>query len=330
MKKSSKRLTISTEAKNSNGFRVRTAGIDLSHFQKNPLLLWMHKRPKGESKDEILPLGYWEDIETNNGEVSGIPVFDDTDPFALTIYNKVENGTLKAASAGLLPVEFAESNGEKWLEQSLLKEGTICDIGSNHEALTVVLYNENDQLVTLAEALISNTTNTLTDMKLIQLSAPTVGLLKLAEGATEAEAHTAILNLVTLAATQKTELEAAAAEKATLELKLEEAGKAEKKAELVTLVNTAEADRKITKDQVPHFLQLGEKDFDGTKALLDTMPKNPSAASQVATEAKGADGLMKLSYKELDSSGKLITLKEQNLEGFKAKFKEHWGVDYQA
>ena len=104
MKKSTKRFILSTEAKNSNGFRVRTAGINLADFKSNPLLLWLHKRPKGERADEILPLGRWEDIELKDGVVSAVPVFDEDDEFAMRIYKKVENGSLKMASAGLLPL----------------------------------------------------------------------------------------------------------------------------------------------------------------------------------------------------------------------------------
>ena len=95
MKKSSKRLIISTHAKNKVGFRTRTAGIDLAGFTANPLLLWMHKRPTGERTDEVLPLGYWDDVKLNGEELSGVPVFDDKDEFAMKIYHKVENGTIR-------------------------------------------------------------------------------------------------------------------------------------------------------------------------------------------------------------------------------------------
>jgi len=120
MKKSSKRFTITSEALNASGFKVRTAGIDLTDFKQNPLLLFMHKRPTGERTDEVLPLGYWDDIQVADGKITGVPVFDDTDPFAVKIYNKVENGTIKMAYAGLHPLEFAETNDEKWLEKARL------------------------------------------------------------------------------------------------------------------------------------------------------------------------------------------------------------------
>ena len=39
-----KEVIISTEAVNSYGTRVLTDGIDPSQFERNPVLLWMHRR----------------------------------------------------------------------------------------------------------------------------------------------------------------------------------------------------------------------------------------------------------------------------------------------
>lgn len=328
MKKSTKRFILSTEAKNSNGFRVRTAGINLADFKSNPLLLWLHKRPKGERADEILPLGRWEDIELKDGVVSAVPVFDEDDEFAMRIYKKVENGSLKMASAGLLPLEFSETEGDKWLERSTLKEASICDIGSNSEAVTVALYNESDELVKLSEVLTNLNQNTEIPMKLIQLTAPTMALLKLSDGATETDAHTAIAELVTLSQTQGTQIKTLESEKDALQLKLDEAENAGKDAKIIALVDKAVEDRKITADQKEGMIKLANADFDAAKAHLDSIPSTPTASSQMKTDAPAGDELMKLTYSELDKAGKLETLKEKNLEGFKAKFKEQFGVDY--
>ena len=328
MKKSTRRFPISTEAKNSNGFRVRTAGINLADFKTNPLLLWMHIRPKGEKADEILPLGYWEDIELKDGQITGVPVFDDTDDFAMKIFKKVENGTIKMASAGLLPLEFVEVDGEKWLEKSVLKEASMCDIGSNSESVAVVLYNEADELVKLSEVLTNLNQNTEIPMKLIQLTAPTMALLKLSDGATETDAHTAIAELVTLSQTQGTQIKTLESEKEAIQLKLDEAENAGKDAKIIALVEKAVEDRKITADQKEGMIKLANADFDAAKAHLDSIPSTPTASSQMKTDAPAGDELMKLTYSELDKAGKLETLKEKNLEGFKAKFKEQFGVDY--
>lgn len=330
MKKSSKRFTLSSERKNSQGFRVRTAGVELNDFLKNPILLWMHQRPKGENANEILPLGYWDDIKVDGDKITGIPVFDDTDPFAMKIANKVENGTIKMASAGLRPIEFAAENGEDWLIKSALVEGTLCDIGSNGDALAVALYNTHDELVTLADVYDkeSNKTQINTTMKTLQLTAGTLSLLKLAEGANEADAHTAILNLVTLSASQKSQIEQLKAAKEDAEKKLAAEIKLKGDAELITLVDKAVEERKITADQKPHLLKMALED---AKGFLGTIPSQPTVKSKLNQDgAADTSELMKLSYEELDKANKLITLKEKNLEGFKEKFKAHFGREYSA
>jgi len=335
MKKSSKRFPITTEAKNSLGFRVRTEGIDLTDFNANPLLLWMHKRPKGERQDEVLPLGFWGDLELKDGKVTGVPYFDDTDPFAMKIYNKVENGTIKMASAGLRPIEFSETAGEKWLEKSSLQEGSLCDIGSNKESISIALYNDDNEIIKLADfeqtsKLDASTTKikTKTDMKLIELSAESMPLLNLQEGATGVEAHAAIQNLITLAETQKTEMDGVKATNKELLEKIELSETASKTEKIIGLVDQAVTDRKITADQKPSMVKLAEADFDSTKAYLEGLTSAPTVASQVGKDAKKDEALVNLSWKELEGQGKLIQLREGNFEIFAEKFKAEFGTDY--
>lgn len=326
MKKSSKRFPISTEATNSLGFKVRSAGIDLTDFNNNPLLLWMHQRPKGERADEILPLGYWDDIKLEDGKITGVPVFDEDDAFAMKIYNKVENGTIKMASAGLKPFEF--SPDKSWLEKSSLQEASLVDIGSNKESLAIALYNEDNELVKLADFKQTFNINK-PDMKLIELSAASVlPLLKLKEDANAAEAHTAILNLVTLSENQKTEITALKKDKEGLEGKLETAENADKKGKVVSLVDAAIEARKITADQKENIIKLAEADFDSAKAYLDGLTPAPTVASQTGKDNAKDDALVKLSWKELEEKNKLVQLKEQDLDAFKEKFKEQFGAEY--
>lgn len=323
MKKSSKRLVISTHAKNSIGFRTRTAGIALAEFTKNPLLLWMHKRPTGESVDEILPLGYWEDIELNGEQLSGVPVFDDTDPFAMKIYNKVENGTIKMASAGLKPVEFKEEADELWLWESSLFEASLCDIGSNPEALAVSLYNENLEVITLSEVYTQNKLNA--DKMKIKLTATAAKILNLAAG-DEMDASTVVESLVTLSEKQAGTITKLTNDLNTAETKLTDAVKlADDNAKNALLDQAQNVDRKITADQRPFLLKMETEEL---KKYLLTVPASPEVKNLLKGDDKKDDALLKLSYNELDKKGLLIKLKEQNPEAFKEKFKEQFGTDY--
>lgn len=325
MKKSSKRLIISTQAKNSVGFRTRTSGIDLVDFNNNPLLLWMHKRPTGESVDEILPLGYWEDVQLKNEELSGVPVFDDTDDFAVKIYNKVENGTIKMASAGLKPKEFKEDGEDLWLWNSSLFEASLCDIGSNPEALAVNLYNEELETITLSEVYtkVHNPKNDRT-MK-IKLTATAAKILNLSEGA-EMDAPEAINSLVLLNEKQAGKIATITTEKETAETKLADMVKLANEAKFNAVLDQAEkVDRKITADQRPMLLKM---ELEDAEAFLATIPAAQTLEAATTPGKTNTDALLKLSYDELDKSGKLITLKEQNIEAFKEKYLEKFNKEY--
>lgn len=305
-------------------------------------MLFMHVRPTGSSKDQILPIGNVIDLKFEGDKLTGTPVFDDTDEFAVSIYNKVENGTIRMMSAGLKPREWNHDINEPWLEKSLLKEVSIADIGMNSEALGVALYDDDDNLITLSDkSLASFFPHQIqkTDMKLIQLSAPVLlPMLKLAEGATDAQVTEAIQGLITLAETQAgtitslTGEKTAAEENATdLQAKLDEQVKLADQAKITTLVEKAETDRKITAEQKPHFIALAQTNYDTTEKLLNSMAGAPTVQA-VLGSAEGKDKsevekLVALSYDALFASGALIKLKELDLESYKSKHKEKYGVE---
>lgn len=334
MQRSSKRLVISTERKNALGFRVRTAGIDLADFTANPLLLWMHKRPSGQSKDEILPLGYWADVQLEGDRITAVPVFDPDDDFAMTIYHKVEKGIIKMASAGLHPTDWQVNEDELWLERSLLKEASLVDIGSNSDAIEVALYNDLDELITLKTDFIQSFKR----MEIIKLSGqelstklglqpneltPEVAMQKIGDLVTLADSQASTINVL------KQEKQQAEQAKADAEQKHADLVKLQNEQKVLALVEGAVAERRITADQKEHFIKLAHLDFATTEATLKAMPTAATVKDQLKDQSSQADDLLKLSYTELDKQGKLMQLKAQHLDAFKAKFKEHFGKEYQ-
>lgn len=332
MKKSSKRFQISTKAKNTHGFHVLPEGIDLTEYRNNPIMLWMHRRPKGESRTEILPLGFWEDFEVRDGKLTAVPSFDDTDDFAMSIYNKVENGTLRMASAGLKPGADAWEIREDvpWLVQSSMVEISLVDIGSDPEAFAIVLYDENDNMIQLSTELIQSIAQPkLNYMKLIQLSAPDVlPVLGLEEGAKPEEVQAKINEVVQLAATQKTLITDLETKRQEAEDKLAEQINLANEAKVVTMVDAAVAARKITEGDKEQYVKLAKADFDTTKSILDGMKVSPAVKDQVQEgKTDEAGELLKLSWGDMDKSGKLPYLKLNHPEVFKAKYKEKFGKE---
>lgn len=349
LKKSTRKFVLSNETLNSHGFKVRTSGIDLSGFKKNPLLLWMHQRPAGKTKDEILPLGSWVDLEIKDGELWGTPAFDTNDEFSMKIYHKVENGTIRMASAGLSPKDWDMISEESWLMTSKLVEGSLVDVGSNPSSLAVHLYDESGVQINLSADYLSEvfksdpskTTHLKTEtenMETIPLSANTLALIKLKADAKPADVESKIVELVNKTVDQATEIIQLKKDKSDLELDI-----AEKKDEITELKGSEETiklkalkeeavtrDRKVTEESWNELVKLG---YDGAKKVLDTMSANPTAASVLegkkpSNDEAELDRLSKLSFDELDKSNQLVRLKALSLDVYNTKGKEKFGAKW--
>ena len=342
MKKSSKRFVISSEAVNTLGMRVRTSGIDISQYERNPIMLWMHQRPTGKSKDEVLPLGNFVDLEFKDVKLYGTPSFDETDAFAMSIYEKVENGTIRMASAGLKPIEWGDNPDDLWLEKSYLAETSLVDIGSNAEALGVALYDESEKVITLSDdflqSVIQSNTKSKIDMKLITLKESEVlPLLKLAEGATPEQVQASIVELVKLAESQGKQIALVAgelkAEKVItegLQEKLAEQVELANTEKITTLMDTAVKERKITAEESAALIELAAGDFAKLEKLMSTKTATPTLESVLdKSKSVASEGLEKLSWDDMDKSGQLVQLKADNLELFKTKYQEKFKKAYE-
>lgn len=85
---------LSDESVNSHGFRVLTAGIDLSRFNTNPVMCYNHDTYS-------LPIGRWEHLRIEGDSLLADAVFDTSDPEAAKIARKVEEGFLKGCSISI-------------------------------------------------------------------------------------------------------------------------------------------------------------------------------------------------------------------------------------
>lgn len=356
MPKSSKKFVLSDESVNNNGFIVASDGLDLAQFKRNPVLLWMHRRAESGKKDDVLPLGYWEDLELGeDGVLTGVPVFDDKDEFAMSIYNKVEDGIIRMTSLGLTPMAMEEMSAGEFmslrakrtgrnpstgadvglsdrfpdpdekllvLTKSFLREISMVDVGSNHNA--IVLYDAKSNIIDLSDkssilTLAQSFTKTNLDNMNIELKA-VAAELQLAEDAKPA---------AIVAAVQALKADKAAADQALVDLQL-----ATVKKEIDIFLSAAVAEKKITEGMKAHYIKLsGEsgESFEAVKSLINEMPAAVSLADKTkekAPEGGELDNLIKLSYSDLDKQGKLPRLKELSLEAFKNKFKEQYGSEY--
>lgn len=132
-----KRIRISNETLNCYGTWVRTDGVDLSQYERNPVLLWMHERG--------CVIGMVKDIRRENGEITGEPWFDDVREESRMARQQWEKGTLRMGSPNFDILELSE-------DPALLKPGQTCptvtrsklveysmvDIGGNDDNISLI------------------------------------------------------------------------------------------------------------------------------------------------------------------------------------------------
>ena len=315
-----KEAIISTERINSYGSRVLTAGIDLTQYKKNPVLLFMHRR----GRKEDMPIGIMTDLRMENGILYGTPKFDDDTEDERNISKKWDRGTLRMLSAGLDVLEWSEDPAmlvagqtRPTVTKSKLIEVSVVDIGSNDDALQVGLYHEGklltlaageecDHLPLLSRAMRAETDTTQDNEKSqhnTQNSNMEKILLKLglASGATEDEAVAAIGRLQE--------------EKNTLTL-----------SRITDAVDRAVKERRITADKKDKYLSLGKQiGLESLNALFaDMTPAQKPLDLVRPVSGSGPATDVKLTWATA-TADQLADLRDNNREEYVRLYREHFG-----
>lgn len=91
---------ITSNSVNAYGTRVLTEGLDISQYEKNPIVLYMHKRG--------IPIGTMNDLRVENDRLFGTPQIDGDTDEEKVIAAKWERGTLRMLSAGIEILEWSD------------------------------------------------------------------------------------------------------------------------------------------------------------------------------------------------------------------------------
>lgn len=323
-----KRLNWTDEQLNCYGFWVKTEGIDMTRFDKNPIMLFNHHRTMMGKTNEILPVGKWKEYrKEEGGGMSGVPVFDMKDEFAAKIANKVEGDFLTACSIG---VRIIETSGDpQYLKEGQtrptvikceLREVSVVDIPSNPHAAGIVLYDKNDNVIELSDdgdcplGLINNQTN----RKMKNLAS----FLGLSDNASEADILAALSQRDKASQAETASLKAAK-EKAEQEITaLKAAQKAARDKEAVELVDAAVDDGRISADLKADYLEMFASNFDKTKKILASMSPVIKLGDMAGKAPGGCASLAAMSWDELDRKGLLPKLRDEDPDLYQRKYKE--------
>ncbi len=153
-----KTFLLSDDSLNSYGYRVLTDGIDMSDFEKNPVLLFNHERMSWGVDKYDGPIGRWDNVAVKSGKLYGDPVFDEEDPKGKMISNKIEKNFIRAASIGFQIIELSEDKKymlpgqtRPTVTKCKLVEVSVVDVPANKNALA--LYDDNGHKVDLTDEL---------------------------------------------------------------------------------------------------------------------------------------------------------------------------------
>lgn len=324
-----KEVIISTSGLNCYGGRVLTSGIDLTQFQKNPLLLWMHRRSFDR---DAMPIGRIDNLRIDGDRLIGTPVFDQNDEFAKKIESKWENGFLRMASAGIeiietsdAPEHLLQGQTRRTITRCKLEEVSIVDMGGNDEALQ--LYDNSGKMLKLAAGEDNDALPLLDPEKKEKPSgtAPDGNVNNQFNKSTQ-NMNKEILQLLGLSETA-TEQEAVGA----IRLLKEKADKVEtlQLASITAAVDSAIAEKRITADKKDHFVNLGKAvGIDGLRETLSLMSpvKKPT---EVIHQKDAPHNDEPKTYAKLSEvpADEIEKLREERPQDYERLYKAEYGHD---
>jgi len=325
---SKKTFILHDETVNTYGFRMLTSGANLEEFRKNPVMLLNHN-------DWNLPIGRWENIRIEGSKILADAVFDENDPRAVEVQQKVETDFIRMASIGAWTQERSDAydlmlpgQTSSTVTRWTVREASIVTIGANHNALA--LYDSNGNLVNMGDFLKrSKPTATMEYTELEDtLNKKDMGklttVLNLSDAASEADIVTKVNEIISnadrLEKENRTLKDAIDAQKAEQKKKEQQ--------EAVALVDAAVKDGRIDAKGKETYLALFDRDFTSAKAALDAVPARQSVTAMINNGQQRVDmgDWKNKSWDEIDRAGKLTQLKDNHPDVYAEKFEERFGT----
>lgn len=262
------RVRLTNDRLNSYGYRVLTDGVDITQYERNPILLYMHKRGQA--------IGVIKNIKKENGEITGELAFDEATELSCQCKKQWDFGSLRMVSIGFNIIETSEAPehlvaGQRYptVTKSQLHEVSLVDIGANNDAIR--LYKDG-QLITLGEGgecplpQLNHKPNNNPQMDIKTLALQ----LGLPETADEAAVNARLNELKG----SKEESDRMRAENEQLKL-----------AQITTAVDAAIKAKKIPADKKQHFIDMGKKlGIEDLNATLDAISPAHKLSETIQSE----------------------------------------------
>lgn len=309
--------------KNNYGFKVANTGINLERFNENPVCLNDHKNNTNDV------LGKWINLKFEGSQFLGSPEFNTKNPEGIEVVRKVQEGILKGCSLGFDfdPDDLQLINGELILTKCELKEISIVAVPSN--AKTIMLYDratgnplDDTQIKELCLKASENNPININNIKMKKV----LSHLQLSDNANEDAVLEAVKAL-------EGKLTAKVTEHATLKASydaLVQANEAKLKAEFDAELTQAVKDGRLDEaGKAPIEQMVLSSGYEQGMNLLKVLPKRNPIADKLNTTGAEAQlaAFDKMTWSELDKGNHLATLKADNPQYYKERFKKHFGSE---
>lgn len=311
------RIRLTNSSLNAYGTRILTSGVDLTQYERNPVLLYMHERGN--------IIGMMKDLKVEGDDITGEPVFDEASECSLRCKKQLEFGSLRMSSVGIDIVEMSADKKHllpgqtrETITKSKLVEVSLVDVGANDEAM--VLYRNGKRLnlssgmdeAYLPPLLTTSKQTNHTDMN-ETLKKEVAVQLGLSAEATVDEVLTAA----------KAKVEAQKQEIETLKGDIEQA----ELSAVTDMVDGALAAKKIPAEKRDYFIELGKKvGSTELSQLLGSMNASVKLTEVVKFSAEGGSAT---EYKKLSDvpSDKIIELRTKEPAVYRKLYKAEYGVE---
>lgn len=312
-----KRIIISDESVNCYGTWVKTDGVDISQYKRNPVLLWMHWRG--------IIIGCIKDIKKEGDKITGEPYFDEVRDESKLAKQQWDKGTLKMASANFEVTETSDApelikpgQYRATATRSKLIEISMVDIGGNDNALPLVLTFKGQELKLAAGEnsdglpLLTNNNNQKDEEKMDYKA------IALKLGLPETAGENEILSSIDVLNGYKSANQQLQQEKEQMQL-----------ANITAAVDAAIAEKRILAEKKEHFIGVGQKiGLDSLKltfAAMTPMQKPLDLLNQSAN----ASGSMTLDWKKLSDvpADKMEELRNNDKPTYMKLYKAEYGID---
>lgn len=315
------RIRISNETLNQYGTWIKTEGVDLTQFKRNPVMLWMHERGK--------IIGCIKNISVENNEITGEPYFDEVTKESRQAKQQWEKGTLRMGSPWFEVIDLSDApellkpgQTRPTVTKCKLVEFSMVDIGGNDDNIRlsrdgkdILLSKTGDNTGDVLPVLNNvKKQNKMNELKTIAL------MLGLAEGATLQEVQqkiNVILGYQSANATLRTERDDLKKQLETLQL-----------AGVTALVDDAIKAGKIDATKKDHFINLGKSvGQESLKLTFDAM--RASVKPTTVINAGGNGGAANGKYQKLSEVPveEMKLMRKEDPQEYRRLYKLEYGVD---